>query len=335
MDPLTGVAIGAPIASGIFGLISNSSANERAQMLNNKALRRWLEINIPNPEDQKLALEEFVLQGTFSPQLEQAIKQDPSAFEQIATSEQHKSAQNRALSKLEQLGYEGGLSLKDKADLEEAQLREQSRSKGNRDAIRAEMHRRGLGGSGFEAVARLADESASAEQAHKNALQTQAHAQNRALEAIRQAGELGTSLRGQEFGEKAQKAAAADRIARFNAENLADVSRRNVERQNQGQQYNLEQRQGIHNKNVAQRNYQQEHNKGLGQQRFENESRVAAGASGQYGNLAQGERQQGQSMANFYGNLGTAAGAGAAAAKKYNYLDDYFDQQRKKSKQYA
>jgi hypothetical protein len=69
--------------AGLANYFANQSAAGRAEALHNEALQRWLKIHIPNPEEQRLALKQFVVQGTLNPQLEQAIKNDPSAFQKI------------------------------------------------------------------------------------------------------------------------------------------------------------------------------------------------------------------------------------------------------------
>lgn len=306
MDPLTGaLAVGA--VSGIGSYLANQSAADRAAALQDKALQQWLQVNIPDPAEQKVVLDKFVSQGTLDPKLQSAIAQNPSEFENIVTSATNKTAQNRALSELEKTGYEGGLRLQDKAALQEAMMQGQQQDRAARQNISSEMARRGLGGSGFDVAARLQAQQASGDRNAANSLKIAGGAQDRALQAIMGAGQLGTQYRGQEFGEQAQRANAADRISQFNTANLRDVNAANIGAQNQAQAANLAAAQNLSNQNTQLANQQQMYNKNLSQQQFENQAKKTAGMTGQYGQQAGMALQQGQNTAGLIGQLGGSA----------------------------
>lgn len=325
-----GIGAGASLGSGLLGYFANKSAAERAQMLQNENLQRWLSINIPNPKDQELALEKFVVQGTLTPQLETAIANDPTEFQKIVTSPSLAAAQNRALGELSRIGYEGGLRLEDKAALMDARMDAINREKSNRQGIVDQMARMGASGSGFDMAARLQGQSDSADREAMAGLKIASDAQNRALEAIKGAGGLATQYRTQDFGEQAQRASAADKINMFNTENLRGVQQRNIGAQNRAQEMNLAQKQKTADENVKQANYQQEYNKGLDQKRFENEMRRMQGASGATQALAQGEINKGQNLANLYGNIGSGISSAAASYPTYAMWDEYFKNKDKK-----
>lgn len=328
MDPLTGaLAVGA--VSGIGSFLANQSAADRAAALQDKSLQEWLKVNIPDPAEQKVVLDKFVSQGTLDPKLQSAIAQNPSEFENIVTNASHKTAQNRALGELENVGYEGGLRLQDKAALQEAQLQGQQQDRAARDNIGAEMARRGLGGSGFDVAARLQAGQASGDRNAANSMKVAAGAQDRALQAIMQAGQLGTQYRTQDFGEQAQRANAADRISQFNTANLRDVNAANIGAQNQAQAANLAASQNLSNQNTQLANQQQMYNKNLSQQQFENQAKKTAGMTGQYGQQAGMALQQGQNTANMIGSMGGAA-AGAIGQQGYwDRMDGYTNPKKK------
>lgn len=330
MDPLTISLLAAGVGGGIGNYLANASANERASALQNQAFQQWMDLNIPNPEDQKIVLQKFVNEGQLDPKLQSAIKQDPSAFEKIVTPGGYKSAQNRALSQLEDIGESGGFRLQDEAALQEAMLQSQREGRIGRQNIASEMARRGMSNSGFDVAARLASQQNQANQDAQNSLRIAAMGQERALKAIEDSGQLATQYRGQDFGEQAQKAAAADAISRFNVANLRDVNAANIGAQNQAQQYNLSNAQDISNRNVNAANAQQQYNKQLGQQYFENQARRTAGATGQLNQLAGTEQRQGQNLGNLYGNLGQSALGAAAAKGQYDMMDNYFDNKKNK-----
>ena len=151
----------------------------------------------------------------------------------------HKVAQNRALSQLEDIGNNGGLRLSDKAALQDQQIENSAKARGDRQAIEANAAQRGVGGSGVHLASQLAGQQADADRDSRSRLSIAAAAKDRALQAIMGAGNLCTGYRNQDFNQQAQKATAADRINMFNAQNLQSVQNRNVERGNQAQAGNL------------------------------------------------------------------------------------------------
>lgn len=341
MAGLTAALIGGigSLAGGVANFAANSSANDRAKALQDKNLQEWLSLNVPDPEQQKVVLEKFVNQGTLDPVLQHAIKQDPSAFQQIVTSSGNKAAQNRALSSLEKQGYEGGLSLNDKATLQDATLSQQARDRGNRNAIQADMSRRGLGGSGFDVAAQLQGQQGTSDQAAQSSLKVAGDAQARALQSIQDAGNLATNYRTQDFGEQAQKASAQDRISQFNTQNAQNVNAANTASQNRAQELNLGNQQRISDQNTQLANSQQLYNKSLAQQQYENQMKKVAGASDQYGNLANSELRQGQTQGNLASNIGgsiqgVATSIGANDAREtadsnyWSHMDDYLKKKK-------
>jgi hypothetical protein len=322
--PWMAIAGIAAAAGGIANAAANMSAADRASALQDKALREWIKINIPDPKEQQIAMQRFVDQGEINPKLEQAIQQKPSEFEKITTSMAQKDAQNKALQELESIGNEGGLRLQDKAALQDAMLDNQVRDRANREGITADMARRGLGGSGFEFASQLAAQQSGADRDSRNSLQVAAQAQDRALQSIMGAGDMATKFRSQDFQEQAQKAAAADAINRFNTSNLQDVQGRNIASQNRAQEMNLADKQRISDANTNLSNQEQQYNKGLAQQQFENETRVAAGKSGQYGQMAANEQQKGQQLGNTFTNIGQGISGLATNQANQDYWSNYF-----------
>jgi hypothetical protein len=311
--------------SGVANFAANADAQSRAQALQNKGLQEWLKANIPDPEQQKLVVQQFVQQGQINPKLEQAIKQDPSQFNQITTSASQKSAQNRALSELENMGYQGGLRLQDKAALQDAMMQGQVQDRANRQGILSDMSRRGMGGSGFELAAQLQGQSAGADRDARSSLSVAAQAQDRALQSIMGAGDLATKLRGQDYSEQAQRAAAQDAINRFNTSNLQDVQSRNIASQNRAAEMNLAEKQRVSDANTNLNNQTEKYNKELLQQQFDNQTKRAAGMTGQYDKMAQGAIQQGQSMGNMFTNIGQGVSGALSAAGNQSYWDNYFN----------
>lgn len=318
------LGLGASALGGVGNAVANMSAADRAAALQDKAVQEWLKVQIPDPAQQKIIMQRFVSQGELDPKLEQAIKQDPSEFQKITTSVTNRNAQNRALQELENVGNQGGLRLQDKAALQESMLSGQAKDRANREAITADMARRGLGGSGFEFASQLAGQQSGTDRDANSSLKIAAQAQDRALQSIMGAGDLATKYRGQDFDEQGKRASAQDAINRFNTTNMQDVQQRNIGSQNRAAEMNLNDKQRISDANTNLGNQEQKYNNELLQQQFENESKVAAGKSGQYGQQAQGAIQQGQQMGNVFSNIGQAGAGAAASAGNQDYWDNYF-----------
>lgn len=304
-------------AGGILGYMAQMDAMDRQKAMQDKALQEFLSINIPDPKAQEVALKRFVEEGTLTPQFEAAIKQQPSEFNHIVANQAQKSAQNRALGELENIGYSGGLRLQDKAAQQDAMLQGQVRDRGARQAILDNMNQRGQGGSGFALQAQLQGQQAAGDREANTGLRTAAAAQDRALQSIIGSGDLATKYRGQDFQEQSARAQANDAINHFNTQNMQGVQHSNVGIGNRAQEMNLAAKQGISNQNVGIANKEQQYNKSLLQQQFDNQMNLANSKSNAYLGMGQTEAQRGKTTANMWSNVGSAAGGGAAAYGSY------------------
>lgn len=272
-------------------------------------------IESPNIEDQKIAIEQLVQQGKLTPEQAEVILQQGTELSSVSTDPRLKQAQLAALSKLEEVGNQGGLSFEDRSRLNHIQSELNRNEQANRQAIMQNMASRGMGGSGFELAAQLANQQGAAERASTAGLDVKAQAERRALEALMGAGQLGGQIRGQEFDEKARAAQAQDSINQFNAANRQSVQNANVDRRNVAQQANLQERQRVADSNVELRNKQQQYNKELQQQKFQNQMTVAGGKSGALSNQANMFNEQAGQRRQFLGDV-VSAGAQYAASDK-------------------
>ncbi len=313
--PWAALALGA--GAGIGNFIANKSANDRALMVQNKMFQDWMNLNIPDPAEQKVALQRFVSSGELTPVMQKAISQEPSAFEKIVKNSEYQGAQNRALSELANIGNEGGLRLQDKAALQDARLQATTRERADRLGIADEMGRRGLSGSGYDVAARLSGQQGVADQEANASLKVAANAQDRALQAILGAGKLAGDYRSQDFAEKGARASAEDRINAFNTANLRDVNASNTNAENYANEYNLKNKQRISDQNTTLSNAEQQFNKNLIQQQYDNQVKRLAGATGQAQGIAAGEREGGKILGNTISNIG-------GAAANYAAMDGYF-----------
>lgn len=272
----------------------------------------FADVNVPNVDAMRLQLEELVSQGTISPEEAQTILMDPSAMNSIKIDPKLQEAQMAALAEMQDIGSSGGLRKQDKARLNQIKLDEDSSNRGRREAILQNMQARGMGGSGMELAAQMQSQQDSAMRQSQRDMDVGAMAEQRALEAIMQSGNMAGNMRGQSFDEQSAIARQNDAIGQFNAQNRQGQVNRNVDARNQAQMMNLQNNQNISNQNVGLRNQQQAHNRGLLQQDFQNQMQRAGGQSGVSQTNAQIAGQNSQNRANAM-NQNIAMGAGLAA----------------------
>lgn len=326
--PLGLIAAGASAVGGIGNAISNMSAGDRANAVQNQALQSWLNVNIPDPATQKLALQQFVQTGELHPSVEQAIKQDPTAFTQVVQSATDKAAQNQALQSLQDIGNSGGLRLQDKAALQDAMLKSQTEGRTNSQNIAAKAAQQGTTGGGFEEQAQLSNGQNQANQDAQNSLSVASQAQNRALQSIQEAGTQATQMNQQDLAQQNAQAQATDAINKFNATNLQDVNQRNTASSNYAQQQNLAEQQKVSDANTNLSNQQQEYNKSLAQQQFTDQAQKAAGETGQYNNIANTDEKQGAALGNAFSNVGGGISSAATNQGNQDYWTNYFNKQK-------
>ena len=318
---------GGSILSSLFGIFGG---DDKAQQYADKAIQELIKVNIPDPAAQKIAYERYRSAGELSPELEHAIKADPSAFEQIVQNQKYSQAQDRALGQLQSLGEEGGLSLSDKAALQEQLITNANKDKANRDAIADDMARRGQLGSGMALQAQLGGAQAAGDRDAMARLKALGGAQDRALQAIQGAGDLAGKLQSQDYQRQSDVASARDRINQFNTQNAQSVQQRNVAARNNAAQTNLENQQRLMNANTDMGNDEQKYNKSLIQQNFDNQMKKAGAMAGVYGNAANQAQGQAAQQRQSWGAIGSSLGQMGSSIQQQKNWSDWLESAKKK-----
>lgn len=327
--PMIAGMLGAAIISG--GIGASASAGDRAQALkmHQDAIQAWLDVNVPDPESQKLVMQQYVQTGHLAPELEQAVHQGASQFEQIKTDPRMKQAQLKALSGLENIGESGGLTLNDQSNIQKGISDVNSQARGRNEALMNQYAQRGLGGSGLELQAQMMNNQNATNQNSQQQTDVLGSARDRALQAIIQGGQMGGQIRSQDYGEQKDLASARDAINRYNSQNMQDVNTRNVNRGNEAQKYNLDLQQQISNANTEMANKQQQYNKELLQQQFKNRTDIAAGKSQQYGGAAGQYNANASATAKQWAGIGDSINkAGVSYADRYGKQKPTANQQQ-------
>lgn len=195
-------------------------------------------------------------------------------------------AENEALQRLSEIYSSGGLTAADQARLGQVTGAVNAQARGREQAILQNAQARGMGGSGAELAALLSSNQTSAQTGAQMAGDVSRLAEQRALDALSQYGQLGSHMRDQSFGEDFARRQTADAVARFNAEGERQRQARNVAAQNQAREYSTSARnQGtMWNRAGEQASRQQD---------YENRAGIAGARSDVYGGQsASAERAQ-------------------------------------------
>lgn len=276
--------------------------------------------NIDLPELDPKVYEELVSAGQLDPEIAQTLMQGNSNLSSVTTDPRLRSAQLDALSGLQDVFKSGGLNYTDKARLAEIAGQNEAAERGSREAILQNARARGIGGSGIELASQMGSQQASAGRRNMEGLNVAADAEARALQAMLSAGNLGGSIRSQDYSEQAKAAEAQDAINRFNTMNSQTNLNNAASTRNQAAQYNLENAQRIADTNAGYRNTAMDYNQGgRQQQQFENQLKKAGGASGAYAGMAntlENEKQRSDAFTGSLLGLGGTLGAGYLAGRK-------------------
>ena len=172
----------------------------------------WNALQTPDIENLKVKLEQAVSQGKLDPKIGQAILAEPSMMKEVGADPKLIQAQEQSLSALQRVASSGGQDATTRARMAATMDQVGQRERASREALQAQMQRRGIGGGGTDIASQLLAQQQSAGRASQMGFQTAAAAEQRALQAIAQSGQMAGQMRGQQVSEQAQKAAAQDRI---------------------------------------------------------------------------------------------------------------------------
>jgi len=308
MDPLTIGVVAAPIIGGIIGNLAGGSDRNAANNAYNQAISELMAIGMPPNLAKEVVLKEFQSAGKLTPEMEQEVNLGPSKVEGITEDPSTREAQVQALQLLQQSGR--GISPQDRLKFNEMRQQVQRDAEAKRQQILQEYKQRGMGGSGAELAAQLSQAQAGANQSSMEGDRIAAASAENALNAIRESGNLGGQIRGQDFDVARTKASAADEFAKFNAQNQASRQARNIGSRNDAQSANLANAQAIMNQNTAQANQERLRQNEAQRTYWQDQAQRAqmrAGAYNQQG--SQADARAGRT-ANMWAGAGQAIGSG-------------------------
>lgn len=226
------------------------------------------------------------------PLLEEIYQQSNTEFDNVKVDPSVLYAQNKALDELINLSESKGLNAIDQQALQEIVDAENRNLKGQQDAIMQDAMQRGVYGSGLEMAQRLQAAQSAANRMNNQDMNVMAQAQQRALDALSNYGNLASNMRGQDYNEQAKRAAAQDAINQYNINNMVEANRNNINRQNDVSQKNT----GIYNQ-------QQDSNVQAARDIYGNEVTKRGLQTGQWSNNISNAINKENSDKNLAGNI--------------------------------
>jgi hypothetical protein len=186
------------ISGGLTGLFSDEGTDQ--EELYREYLNKLESVGIPS-------LEELISAGTIGDTAYSDIETDPAV----------RQATTEAMNALLAEGEAGGQSVQSKSETEAALNQARQAERMQTAAIMEEMAQRGQAGGGSELAQRMMASQNAMSEARKSGLQSAADARTRALQSLSEAGQLGSTVRGQDWTEESAKAAAQDALNQWNA----------------------------------------------------------------------------------------------------------------------
>lgn len=151
----------------------------------------------------------------------------PSALSGIQNDAQSRADQQAAIAQLDEISSSGGLTLADKAALNELERGLNQSDTSRRKGLANDFAARGQLGAGAQLAMALQGQQAAAENANQRGESIAAQAQRRAMDAVLRKGEMSRSMSNDDYARKQRAAEAADSIARYNSSMSMDAAKAN------------------------------------------------------------------------------------------------------------
>jgi hypothetical protein len=313
--PGIGTAVGA-IGGGLIGLLGGSGASDetaKATAAQQAAVQQWLQINVPDPAQLQVELQNYKVTGQLSPQMQQAYNQSPTGLKNMSVDQTGRTAETQALAQMQNIAQNGGMDAISRQQQAQAINTANANEAGQRSAIVQNFAARGMGGAGAEMAAQLQASQGDANQAAAGGLQAAAGAQGRALQAMQGASAAGSNLNASDYAQAAAAAQAQDAINRFNTANSQAVSNANVGANNAAQAATLANAQSVANANTGVGNEQEVYNKNVNQTIFGDQATKAKGVTGAETGASDQYNTNAENIGSQWSGIGQAVSQGAGA----------------------
>lgn len=293
---------------GLLDVLTGGS-NERAARALKEAQDKFGSIPLPTQAELTLPeLQKYVQAGIMTPAEAKAYLVDGNAYNDIKPDSTNVENQTDVLSKLKEISASKGMTPAMQAQLTEALDQVGTEERGANASITDQFAQRGVPTS-LMAEAAMRDEAANASRnANLTATQAAGTAEQNAMTALMNEGNLATSMRGENYNEAADKAKAENAIREWNAGTQTNTSEANAGREQQATGYNVGTAQDVSNMNVGNANKRTEYNANIPQQTFNNAITKAGGQAGVSQNQAKQATDEGNQQMGLYGAIIGAGG---------------------------
>lgn len=169
------------------------------------------------------------VQNTTAPDWQNQNAQTQDSNYLISGDGQGKSAQSQAIQQLQSLASQGGLDAQARQANQQVLSQQDQNDQAQRGALMQSYARKGMGGSNAELGAALQGQQGNANAARDSGLNIAGQARQRALSALTQSGQLGTSMRGQDIGVEQANQSAQTARDQFNAKMRSAADQNNAQ----------------------------------------------------------------------------------------------------------
>lgn len=238
----------------LLKILTGGKAEEADKALG-EALKAIQSVNVPTKAELTLPeLQQYVNAGILTPAQAQAVLQQQNAYDSIKTDPSAREAEMTALNRLQDVASAGGMTDTMKAQLTEALDRANTNTQGVRGSILDNFAKRGVPTSLMAGAMEQAAAAQDARAANLSATQAAGQAEQNALNAMTQSANVAGNIRSQDYSEADRKAAAANAISQWNAENQTTVNRENANRAQDANVFNTQTDQAVSNANTQNAN---------------------------------------------------------------------------------
>ena len=318
------------LISDLVNSITGGS-NQNAQGDLSQALANVEAVQTPTAQQLQLSpLAQYTSTGELNPALATAAQAGPNALATEDLSQVPISAMQQALTQEQGIANAQGMTPQEQAAIAEAEESANEAVGGQRGAIAQNFAGQGIPQSLIAAALENGTVGQNAEQEYQNALQAQGQAATQGITALQNAGNLGSTMYGQETGQANTVAAAQNSLNQFNAANTQQTNLANQANTQAANTYNTQNAQTLANQNVSGQQQVQEQNQveapqeaaglaleksgqevGVGESQANQQTAAGQQAAGLAGGLLGGAVTTGTGLANAAAtnNLATAIAA--------------------------
>lgn len=313
---LAGVGVAANIGGGIMANKATQDALEQEMGVVEQQYRNIAGVEVPTEEKLRIALQRLTSQGKITPEQEQEILAGSSQMEAFQEDPSLKRAQLGALAALQQRG-QVGMTPEERAAAQGVISEADASAKARRDAILQQMQARGQGGQGAELAMMMQAEQDARRQAFEQSQGLSANASQRALQAIAQGGQLSGQMRGADLQAAEARSRAMDAMKQFDIQNRMGVQQRNVAGRQRAQEMNLSEAQRIADENIGLANQEQMYNKRLPMEIYRMQMEKAQNLNQALGGKREVMEGQGASKAGMWSGIGQTLGEAGMSFADY------------------